>query len=60
MSTTTLTPNFRIVTDSDGFFVIEGPDGMLLRDTNGNIRRFITRNAARKRVSRERSGNFHK
>ena len=43
---------------ADGYFVIEGPDGMLLRDKNNNIRRFIARNAARKRISRERTGNF--
>ncbi len=60
MSTSTLTPTFRILTDADGYFVIEGPDGMLLRDKNNNIRRFIARNAARKRISRERTGNFHK
>lgn len=34
-------------------------DGNLLRDSAGEVRSFATRNAARKRVSRERRGNFH-
>jgi hypothetical protein len=41
-------------------FVIEGPDGMILRDSNGRWRTFKTRNSARKRIARERAGNFHK
>lgn len=31
-----------------------------LRDRNYQVRHFSTRNSARKRISREVSGNFHK
>lgn len=41
-------------------FLIEGPNSLLLRDKKGRVRIFKTRNTARKRISRERRGSFHK
>lgn len=62
MSNTTVErTDYRIFENMGGpGFVVEGPDGMLLRGFNGIIRVFATRNSARKRIARERSGNFHK
>jgi hypothetical protein len=34
-------------------------NGIVLRAKNNHIRYFVSRNSARKRISRERSGNFH-
>jgi hypothetical protein len=52
---------YRIYDNMDGTgFVVEGPDGMLLRTPDGTLRVFSTRSSARKRIARERSGNFHK
>ena len=34
-------------------------DGRFLRNDLGNVRLFATPNSARKRIARERSGNFH-
>lgn len=55
---TTGTPVYRIVLTNDGFMVTL--DGNPLRDQNGLVRYFRTRNSARKRIARERSGNFHR
>ena len=41
-----------------GSYIIER-NGMILRDKNGWTRRFVSRNGARKRISRERLGDFH-
>ena len=64
MSTTTLTPvtagttdTYTIVENAGYFYVVR--NGLYLRDRFNNPRTFITRNAARKRISRERRGNFH-
>lgn len=43
-----------------GFIVWDTTTGSYLRDKDGNKRVFASRNAARKRISRERTGNFHK
>jgi hypothetical protein len=52
---------YRIYDNMEGTgFVVEGPDGMLLCTPDGTLRVFSTRNSARKRIARERSGNFHK
>jgi hypothetical protein len=60
MATTTFTGTYRILPNPIGTgFVIEDPTGLLLRDNKGVVRAFTTRNAARKRISREKSGNFH-
>lgn len=57
LTTVTGTAYFQIVTNGGYFYVVR--DGVYLTDRNGRVRTFITRNAARKRISRERSGNFH-
>lgn len=55
------TTQYTIEVDSFGTFtVLDNATGAHLLDKYGTIRRFSTRNAARKRISRERSGNFHK
>ena len=58
MSTATITtPTFEIVSTATGFAITR--DGIYLTDRHGNVRTFVTRNAARKRISRERRGSFH-
>ncbi len=42
----------------DGPFYITA-NGVALTDTYGAVRYFRTRNAARKRISRERLGDYH-
>jgi hypothetical protein len=68
MSTSTLTPvtgtTNTAATDKYDIFEVGGyfyvaRNGVYLRDRNNQARTFITRNAARKRISRERRGNFH-
>lgn len=64
MSTTTLdtvTDNrtaMYTINAAGGYFYITR-NGVYLTNKFGNARTFITRNAARKRISRERRGNFH-
>lgn len=55
---TTTTGNYTITTNDAGNFIVLR-DGQPLRDVYGNTRWFTSRNAARKRISRERKGNFH-
>jgi len=66
MSTTTLTAPvttgttidlFEIVEENGLFYVTR--NGMFLTNRYGRARSFITRNTARKRISRERRGDFH-
>ena len=61
-STTASPANYRIVSHPIiyGTFAITGPGALFLRDKWNNIRSFATRNSARKRIARERSGNFHR
>lgn len=66
MSTTsttasTVSSTFEIVpySTSEGTWAVLH-NGLYLRDKNYNIREFKTRNSARKRIARERSGNLHK
>ena len=35
-------------------------DGFMLKDDTGRVHNFTSRNSARKRIARERSGNFHR
>lgn len=63
MSTSTMenvtTDRFEIVrTTYNDFEVLK--NGVALTDRNGYRRIFLTRNSARKRIARERSGNFHR
>jgi hypothetical protein len=55
---TTTEATYSIVPLVNGRFGIEY-GGNLLRNNDGNVREFNTRNSARKRIARERSGNFH-
>jgi len=58
MSTATeTTTTYEIVSTDTGYAILR--DGSYLTDSRGNVRTFVTRNAARKRISRERTGNFH-
>lgn len=45
-------------TSGPGFVVTR--NGVFLTDRNNQVRTFTTRSSARKRIARERSGNFHK
>lgn len=54
---TVITDTYEIVA-YDGLFYVTR-NGQDLTDHRGDSRSFISRNAARKRISRERSGNFH-
>ena len=54
----TITERFTISgNDFDGFTIAR--DGITLTNRYGSVRIFATRNSARKRIARERSGNFH-
>ena len=46
------------IVEADGYFYIDR-NGVYLTDRNGRARVFATRVSARKRISRERRGNFH-
>jgi hypothetical protein len=59
MTTMTAQNNYVIVSWYNGF-AIEREDGTLLRNRYGAVREFATRNSARKRIARERSGDFHR
>lgn len=50
-------PKFEIIPSGSGYAVTR--NDLYLRDKGGFIRLYTTRNAARKRISRERTGNFH-
>ena len=52
----TIEPSF----EEDGYFEVITNNGLYLRDKDGNVRLFKTRNSARKRIARERSGNLHR
>lgn len=59
--TTTQTPD----TYSVQFSAVDGNyrvfrNGVFLTDRHGMVRVFTSANSARKRIARERSGNFHK
>ncbi len=56
-STTTIEDVYEVEAQNFGFAVRR--NGTFLTDANGSVRIYVTRNAARKRISRERSGNFH-
>jgi hypothetical protein len=61
MSTNTLetvTDRYEIRGYPGNYYILK--DGLTLFDEQNQIRFFKTRNSARKRVSRERSGNFHR
>jgi hypothetical protein len=51
---------YEVVQLIEGGFYYVYKNGVLLKDKNGTDRRFKTRNSARKRVARERAGDFHK
>jgi hypothetical protein len=55
-------PNLEIVPDTySGYgYNVRRVDGTRLTNRLGAVRIFATRNSARKRISRERVGNFHK
>ena len=53
----TTTPTYGIVVNAGLFYVTR--NGTYLTDKNGVARAFASRNAARKRISRERRGSFH-
>ena len=55
--TTGTEDSFEIVSYFGGYAVKR--NGLLLVNDRGDVRVFVTRNAARKRISRERRGNFH-
>lgn len=60
-TTPTTTDTFEIVADTYrgyGFVVLR--NGTALTYPDGSTRTFPTRNAARKRISRERRGDFHR
>ena len=54
------TPDFEVVAEGAFRFTIRRADGTFLTDKYGRPRWFSTANSARKRISRERAGNFHK
>ncbi len=60
-TTETTSTGFEIVADTYrgyGFNVTR--DGVALTDRYGSTRNFTTRNSARKRISRELRGDFHR
>ena len=61
MTTTTTIeqPTYAIVSNGAGAWNVL-VNGEVLTDSTGMPRTFNTRATARKRISRERSGNFHK
>lgn len=70
MAINTLTPvttdTRRLSDTTDRYEIVSGlgyfsvtRNGLSLIDRDGYRRTFTTRNAARKRISRERRGNFH-
>jgi hypothetical protein len=59
---TKLVTTYGIIRSLSGNFIVSAMTRWTykyLRDKNGYIRRFSTRNSARKRISRERLGNYH-
>jgi len=64
MNTTSTTTVQNYIITNYGFdryavMVDDGVRSLYLRDRHDNIRVFSTRNSARKRIARERAGNFH-
>lgn len=61
-STIERTGEYRIVETPtyEGMFYTIERDGQPLTAADGTIRRFATRNSARKRITRERRGDFHR
>ncbi len=66
MTTTMTQPQFTIVRDPNSpfwrtdYMILDESTADFLRDRYGNIRIFGTRSSARKRISRELRGDFHR
>ena len=59
-TTTTATTTFTYeYSEAFGAYVVIVNGLHILRDALGAVRTFATPNSARKRIARERSGNFH-
>jgi len=55
--TTTTTATYEVVTEFGSFFVLK--NGEYLRDKTGAAYKYNSASGARKRITRDRSGNFH-
>lgn len=60
-STTVTAPKFEVIPDTyKGYGFNVTRNGVILNDSAGSARNFATRNSARKRISRELRGDFHR